>query len=269
MYTYIYIMDINGMIGQDQSYNDNIDLLNRQADQHYGTLKQGAESAMTTKENFQEDKIGASGAQTLGNIQKLGANMIANRAKGLAAKTGASEGIELDDLSSGTRTGTKAFKAATAGVETGSEAVEGLSTAAKIGAGVGKLASAAGTAGAVVGIAQGGYDAVNDVINDFKTGHFTLGGANSNTEEKVSDVGQMIGGGIDAVGLATGQPEILLAGAVVGGISDIISFFGHKKAKENVPQPKKPPVQANVALPNFGQMGMVQNHVNNINAMVN
>lgn len=262
-------MDINSLISQDQSYNDNIDLLNRQAEQNYNTLKQGAAAAMTTKENFQEDKIGAAGAETLGNIKQLGAKMVADRAKGLAAKTGASEGIELDDLSSGARTGTKAFKAATAGVETGTEAVEGLSTAAKIGAGVGKLASAAGTAGAVLGVAQGGYDAVNDVINDFKTGHITLGGPHSNTEEKVSDFGQMVGGGLDAVGLATGQPEILLAGAVVGGISDIINFFGHKKEHEEVPQPKKPPVQANVALPNFGQMGMVQNHVNNINAMVN
>jgi hypothetical protein len=261
-------MDINGMISDNQAYNSSIDLLNRQAEQHYDDLKQGAEAAETTKEQFQEDKIGAAGAETLGNIKQVGAKIVANRQAGQAAKAG-EEGIELDDLSSGARTGTKAFKAATAGVEAGTEAVEGLSATAKIASGLGKVASAAGTAGAVVGVAQGGYDVVNDIINDVKTGHITLGGPNSNTEEKVSDVGQMVGGGLDALGLATGQPEILLAGAVVGGISDIISFFGHKKAHEEVPPPAKPPVVENVALPNFGQMGMVQNHVNNISAMVN
>lgn len=265
-------MDINGMISDNQAYNSSIDLLNRQAEQHYDDLKQGVEAQVQQKEEFQEDKIGAASAETLGNIKQVGAKIVANRQAGQAAKAGeAAEegGIELDDLSSGTRTGTKAFKAATAGVEAGTEAVEGLSATAKIASGLGKVASAAGTAGAVVGVAQGGYDMVNDIINDFKTGHITLGGANSNTEEKVSDVGQMVGGGLDAVGLATGQPELLLAGAVVGGISDIISFFGHKKAHEEVPEPSKPPVVENVALPNFGQMGMVQNHVNNIKAMVN
>jgi hypothetical protein len=261
-------MDINGMISDNEAYNSSIDLINRQAEQHYDDLKQGAAAAETTKEQFQEDKIGAASAETLGNIKQVGAKIVANRQAGQAAKAG-EEGIELDDLSSGARTGTKAFRAATAGVEAGTEAVEGLSVGAKIASGLGKVASAAGTTGAVVGVAQGGYDVVNDIINDFKTGHITLGGQHSNTEEKVSDVGQMIGGGLDAFGLATGQPEILLAGAVVGGISDIISFFGHKKAHEEVPEPSKPPVEENVALPNFGQMGMVQNHVNNISAMVN
>ena len=120
--------------------------------------------------------------------------------------------------------------------------------------------------GSVLGVGMGVYDVGEDIYNDIKNKKIGITG--NNWQEKLGHVGEEISGGLDAAGLALG-PEFMLAGAVVGGVSEIFNLWGGSKDHQGVPEPPKPVVESNVTPPNFAALGMVQNHNNNIKQFTN
>jgi len=180
-------------------------------------------------------------------------------------KLGAGVGAGAEAGASGAKAGLTATQLAS---KTPEELLALAKTAGGTGARLAQVADVLGKGGAVLGAGIGVYDAIRDIDDDF-TGHFHISLHGDNTQEKAGDLGNMIGGGLDAVGLATGQPELLLAGAIAGGIGALLNLWGGHKDHEQVKQPPKPPVVSNVKVPDFASMGMVQNHMNNIKQMVN
>ena len=153
------------------------------------------------------------------------------------------------------------------------EAANVLSEVGNIAATGGRLAAAAKTTvgalskgGAAFGVGLGLYDVGANIVDDVQKGKIGISG--NNWQEKLGTVGEEISGGLDAAGLALG-PEFLLAGAVVGGASELLNIWGGKKDHEGVPEPPPPVVEQNVAPPNLAQLGMVQNHINNIKQFTN
>jgi hypothetical protein len=153
------------------------------------------------------------------------------------------------------------------------EAANVLSDVGNIAATGGRLAAAAKTTvgalskgGAAFGVGLGLYDVGANIVQDVQKGKIDISG--NNWQEKLGTVGEEISGGLDAAGLALG-PEFLLAGAVVGGAAEILNIWGGKKDHEGVPEPPPPVVEQNVSPPNLAQLGMVQNHINNIKQFTN
>ncbi len=195
------------------------------------------------------------------------ASKVAKAGKLMGAESEAD--IELTDLgqnmandSSGAKTGSRL-------IDGGEVAADALNDAADVGrlASVGKSAiGALSKGGSVLGVGLGVYDVGEDIYNDAKNGKIGITG--NNWQEKMGHVGEEISGGLDALGLALG-PEFMLAGAVVGGVSEIMNLWGGSKDHEGVPLPPKPVSESLIKPPNFAALGMVQNHNNNIKQFTN
>lgn len=102
----------------------------------------------------------------------------------------------------------------------GVSALEGGSELASTGKWVGRVGKGLGIAG---GIATGGMA----IVEDMKPGHWDK----MNTAEKVANVGQIIGAGLDVVG--TIAPPIALVGGVVDILSGIIGGAGNIEAGDD------------------------------------
>ncbi len=210
-----------------------------------------------------QEVVGGISSTAQSIVEKQAAAAKAAKASKLAGGAGEGAEMELQSLSSSGK--------AAAGA--GEEASTILSDVGNVAATGGKLAAAGKTAvgvlskgGAAFGVGLGLYDVGKNIVEDVQKGQIGISG--DNWQEKLGTVGEEISGGLDAAGLALG-PEFLLAGAVIGGASEIFNIWGGKKDHEGVPQPPKPVVEQDVAPPNFAQLGMVQNHINNIKQFSN
>ncbi len=119
--------------------------------------------------------------------------------------------------------------------KTAEEAMKDASGAQKLLKGAGEFAA---KGGAAINAVYGGFEAYNSVQKSIQEGHVTIDG--NNDFEKVGNVTQMASGvasglGLLALGsseagalaaLAVVAPELLLAGAVLGGASAIIGEIG-------------------------------------------
>jgi len=266
-------MDMNEVMNNYKNVNQHIDDLNKFNQNDYDTKMGTAEG-----KEFVKGLIGKGKAtkEIVDGVSATSKSIIDKQAQAAkVAKAGKlmgaeSEGdIELSDLgqnmandSSGAKTGSRL-------IDGGEVAADALNDAADVGrlASVGKSAiGALSKGGSVLGIGMGAYDVGEDIYNDIKNKKIGITG--NNWQEKMGHVGEEISGGLDAAGLALG-PEFLLAGAVVGGVSEIMNLWGGSKDHEGVPEPPKPVVESNVAPPNFAALGMVQNHNNNIKQFTN
>ena len=267
-------MDINEVMNSYKNVNQHIDDLNKFNQNDYDTKMGTAEGkefvkGLIGKGKATKEIVDGVSATSKSIIDKQA--QIAKVAKAGKLMGAESEGdIELSDLgqnmandSSGAKTGARL-------IDGGEVAADALNDAADVGrlASVGKSAiGALSKGGSVLGIGMGVYDVGEDIYNDIKNKKIGITG--NNWQEKMGHVGEEISGGLDAAGLALG-PEFLLAGAVVGGVSAILNWYGHKKEKQGVKDAKPPaPVIQHPPPPNFSRIGMVQQHNNNINQMVN
>ena len=209
---------------------------------------------------------GSKVAKAASAIQEVTAGRLASAATSAIQEVTATGG----QLASAAKGVVGALSKGTGGV---TEAANVLSDVGNIAATGGRLAAAAKTTvgalskgGAAFGVGLGLYDVGANIVDDVQKGKIGISG--NNWQEKLGTVGEEISGGLDAAGLALG-PEFLLAGAVVGGASELLNIWGGKKDHEGVPEPPPPVVEQNVAPPNLAQLGMVQNHINNIKQFTN
>ena len=209
---------------------------------------------------------GSKVAKAASAIQEVTAGRLASAATSAIQEVTATGG----QLASAAKGVVGALSKGTGGV---TEAANVLSEVGNIAATGGRLAAAAKTTvgalskgGAAFGVGLGLYDVGANIVDDVQKGKIGISG--NNWQEKLGTVGEEISGGLDAAGLALG-PEFLLAGAVVGGASELLNIWGGKKDHEGVPEPPPPVVEQNVAPPNLAQLGMVQNHINNIKQFTN
>jgi len=259
-------MDVNEILGQYKDINQHIDDLNKaniiDFDTKMGAAK-GKEfiKGLMEKGKATQDIISgiSSTAKSLAEKQEEAAK--AAKASKLAGATGEGD-IELTAVAG---TGEAA--------EGAGEAASALSEVGNVAATGGKLAAAGKTAigalskgGAAFGVGLGLYDIGENIVDDIS--NKKIGVTGNNWQEKLGTVGEEISGGLDAAGLAFG-PEFLLAGAVVGGAAEILNIWGGKKDHEGVPEPPPPVQEQNVSPPNLAQLGMVQNHINNIKQYAN
>jgi len=119
--------------------------------------------------------------------------------------------------------------------QTAEEAMKDASTAQKLLKGAGEFAA---KGGAGINVVFGGIEAYKSVEKSIQDGHVTIDG--SNDFEKVGNTTQMASGVASALGLialgassegalaalAVAAPELLLAGAVLGGVSAIVGEVG-------------------------------------------
>ena len=266
-------MDMNQVLDNYKNVNQHIDDLNKFNQNDYDTKMGTAEGEEFIKGLINKGKATKEIVEGVSATSKAILDKNAQAAK--VAKAGKlmgaeSEGdIELSDLgknmandSSGAKTGSRL-------IDGGQVAADALNDAADVGrlASVGKSAvGVMSKGGSVLGVGMGVYDVGEDIYNDIKNKKIGITG--NNWQEKLGHVGEEISGGLDAAGLALG-PEFMLAGAVVGGVSEIFNLWGGSKDHQGVPEPPKPVVESNVTPPNFAALGMVQNHNNNIKQFTN
>lgn len=121
----------------------------------------------------------------------------------------------------------------------------GAEALASTGKWVGKLGKGLGIAG---GIATGGMA----IADDFKGGHFHIAG--QNTAEKIANVGQIIGAGLDVVG--TIAPPLALLGGAVDILSGIIGGAGNiaegEKGEQDLDKQEKEKTQKKMELSSVG-----------------
>lgn len=256
-------MDVNEILGQYKDINSHIDEINKgnkiDFDTKMGTA-QGQEfvKGLISKGKATQDVISGVSGAAQGIVDKGAAAAKAAKASKLAGGTGEAGDIELQAIG----TGSKAAKATSAVEEVGEVAATGgrLASAAKSTVGV------LSKGGAAFGVGMGVFDVGEDIYNDVK--NKSIGITGDNWQEKAGHVGEEISGALDAAGLALG-PEFMLAGALVGGASELLNIWGGSKDHEGVPEPPPPVVEQNVTPPNLAQLGMVQNHINNIKQFTN
>lgn len=263
-------MDVNAIMNQYKDINQHIDDINKGNKLDYDTkmgAAQGKEFMKSLVEKGKATQDIISGVSTTAKEINEKATAAAKAAKASKLAGGAGEGAEIE-----LTTMTDLGKSATAGADaskTGSSLVNAGEVAADVGADVGKLAKFTGglaKGSAAFGVGMGLYDVGKNIVEDVQNKKIGISG--NNWQEKLGTVGEEISGGLDAAGLALG-PEFLLAGAVVGGVSEIFNIWGGKEDHEGVPEPPKPVVEQDVTPPNLAQLGMVQNHVNNIKQFTN
>ena len=131
------------------------------------------------------------------------------------------------------------------GKEGVSVAEGGAEALASTGKWVGKLGKGLGIAG---GIATGGMA----IADDFKGGHFHIAG--QNTAEKIANVGQIIGAGLDVVG--TIAPPLALLGGAVDILSGIIGGAGNiaegEKGEQDLDKQQQEKTQKKMELSSVG-----------------
>jgi hypothetical protein len=92
-----------------------------------------------------------------------------------------------------------------------------------------------------------------------------------NTGDKVGNFMNEIGSGADLLGVATGDPLLVMAGvglgAVGGLVSDISELFGHHKQQEAPPPPPPKVVQAPTQVNLAGAGGIVQSQPSTLRAV--
>lgn len=263
-------MDVNAIMNQYKDINQHIDDINKankiDFDTKMGTAKgQEFVKGLISKGKATQDIV--SGVSTTAKELNEKATAAAKAAKASKLAGGAGEGAEIElttmsDLGKSVAAGADASKTGSSLVNAGEV---GLETAGD----VGKLAKFTGglaKGSAAFGVGLGLYDVGNNIYEDIKNKKVGISG--NNWQEKVGTIGEEFSGGLDAAGIALG-PEFLLAGAVVGGVSEIMNIWGGEKDHEGVPEPPKPVVEQDVSPPNLAQLGMVQNHINNIKQFTN
>ena len=262
-------MDINNLVAEYNDGSYNISEENK-LNKDQNILRKGQITTLRNQKAMsQAVELGGKGAEsialTAGSAAKYAIKL---NTKALAVSKAAklsTEGTELSEMSSSTvgelaKPASKIADVADVSEITG----EGLSTAGNL---IGTVGKVAGTGGAIIGAGMGGYDIVSNIVSDVKNKKIGITG--NNAQEKLATVGNELGGGLDALSLVAG-PEFLLAGALVGGVSAILNWYGHKKEKQGVKDAKPPaPIIQHPPPPNFSRIGMVQQHNNNINQMVN
>ncbi len=263
-------MDVNAIMNQYKDINQHIDDINKGNKIDYDTkmgAAQGKEfmKALVEKGKATQDVIG--GVSTAAKEISDKAAKAAKAAKASKLAGGAGEGAEIEMT-----TMSDLGKSAAAGADvskTGSSLVNAGEVAADVAGDVSKVAKFTGglaKGSAAFGVGMGIYDIGKNIVEDVQKGQIGISG--NNWQEKLGTVGEELSGGLDAAGLALG-PEFLLAGAVVGGASELLNIWGGEKDHEGVPEPPKPVVEQDVAPPNLAQLGMVQNHINNIKQFTN
>lgn len=263
-------MDVNAIMDQYKDINQHIDDINKGNKIDYDTklgTAQGKEFMKSLVEKGKATQDVISGVSTTAKEINEKATTAAKAAKASKLAGGAGEGAEFEmttmsDLGKSAAAGADASK-------TGSSLINAGETAAEAAGDVGKFAKLTGglaKGSAAFGVGLGLYDVGKNIVEDVQKGQIGISG--NNWQEKLGTVGEELSGGLDAAGLALG-PEFLLAGAVVGGAAELLNIWGGKKDHEGVPQPPPPVVEKDVAPPNLAQLGMVQNHINNIKQFTN
>jgi len=129
------------------------------------------------------------------------------------------------------------------------QAGEDASLVGKIGKGIAK------TGGALFSATMLG----TDVYNQVKNKSFFYG---ENAGDKVGNFMNELGSGADLLGVATGDPLLVLAGVGVGAVgglvSDISELFGHHKTEQAPPPPPPKLVAAPAQINLAGTIGLVQ-----------
>lgn len=263
-------MDVNEILNQYKDINQHIDDINKgnkiDYDTKMGTAK-GQEFMKSLVEKGKATQDIISGVSTTAKEISDKATAAAKAAKASKLAGGAGEGAEIEmttmsDLGKSAAVGSKVSK-------TGSSLVNAGEVGAEVGADVGKFAKITGglaKGSAVFGVGLGLYDVGKNIVEDVQKGQIGISG--NNWQEKLGTIGEEFSGALDGAGLALG-PEFLLAGAVVGGAAELLNIWGGEKDHEGVPEPPKPVVEQDVAPPNLAQLGMVQNHINNIKQFTN
>lgn len=99
----------------------------------------------------------------------------------------------------------------------------------------------------------------SDIYDQVKNKSFFYG---ENTGDKVGNFMNEIGSGADLLGVATGDPLLVLAGtglgAIGGLVSDVSELFGHHKSQEQPPPPPPPPIPQSTQVNLAGTTGLVQ-----------
>jgi hypothetical protein len=263
-------MDVNAILNQYKDINQHIDDINKGNQIDYDTklgTAQGQEfmKSLVEKGKATQDVIGGVSTSAKEISDKAAKAAKAAKASKLAGGTGEGAEIELTTMSD-------IGKSAAAGSDvskTGSSLINAGETAAEVAGDVGKFAKVTGglaKGSAAFGVGLGLYDIGKNVVEDVQKGQIGISG--NNWQEKLGTVGEELSGGLDAAGLALG-PEFLLAGAVVGGAAELLNIWGGEKDHEGVPEPPPPVVEQEKAPPNLAQLGMVQNHINNIKQFTN
>jgi len=267
-------MDVNEILGQYKDINQHIDDLNKankiDFDTKMGTAK-GMEfvKGLMSKGKATQEVISGVSSTAKGIVEKQAEAAKAAKASKLIGGSGEGVEMELSTLSKGVKAvGGAAGDAGKALAGAGDTAASALSQVGNVAATGSKLAEVGKSAvgalskgGAVFGVGLGLYDVGKNIYEDIKNKNVSISG--NNWQEKLGTVGEEVSAGLDAAGLALG-PEFLLAGALVGGVSEIFNIWGGEKDHEGVPEPPPPVVEQKVTPPNLAQLGMVQNHINNI-----
>ena len=267
-------MDVNAIMNQYKDINQHIDDINKankiDFDTKMGTAK-GMEymKSLVAKGKATQDIISGVSTTAKEISDKATAAVKAAKASKLAGGAGEGAELELTTMSDIGKSVSKSVSAVADVSKTGSSLVNAGEVALQTAGDVSKLAKVTGAlakGSAAFGVGLGLYDVGKNVVEDVQKGKIGISG--NNWQEKLGTVGEEFSGGLDAAGLALG-PEFLLAGAVVGGVSEIFNIWGGEKDHEGVPEPPKPLVEQQQAPPNLAQLGMVQNHINNIKQFTN
>tara|TARA_R100001509_G_C4862787_1_gene213978 strand:- start:782 stop:1564 length:783 start_codon:yes stop_codon:yes gene_type:complete len=260
-------MDVNAIMNQYKDINQHIDDINKANKIDYDTkmgAAQGKEFMKSLVEKGKATQDIISGVSTTAKEINEKATEAAKAAKASKLAGGVGEGAELEMT-----TMSDLGKSAAAGGGEGASLVNAGEVSAEVAGDVGKFAKLTGglaKGSAAFGVGMGLYDIGKNIVEDVQNKKVSISG--NNWQEKFGTVSEEISGGLDAAGLALG-PEFLLAGAVVGGVGEIMNIWGGEKDHQGVPEPPKPVVEQEKAAPNLAQLGMVQNHINNIKQFTN
>ena len=181
--------------------------------QAYRNLRANPEGALESISNKMVEKVNPEGLQQSLNKVK---SPLDTHVEGLkntinpVNEVGAEGRMGISQAEHGEQMASALGKEGVSVAEGGAEAL------ASPGKWVGKLGKGLGIAG---GIATGGMA----IADDFKGGHFHIAG--HNTAEKIANVGQIIGAGLDVVG--TIAPPLALLGGAVDILSGIIGGAGN------------------------------------------
>lgn len=209
--------------------------------QAYRNLRANPEGALESISNRMVERVNPEGVQNaLSNVTSSLDEHVGNlRTTNPLNELGAEGRVGVSEATHGEQMASALGREGTSVAEAGGEAL------ASTGKWVGKLGKGLGIAG---GIATGGMA----IADDFKGGHFHIAG--QNTAEKIANVGQIIGAGLDVVG--TIAPPLALLGGAVDILSGIIGGAGNiaegEKGEQELDKQEKEKTQKKMELSGVG-----------------